>query len=274
LLFGAAGRGINTLFIIRRYAGGMLRLILAGLLLILVPPALAAPTPPQPVAPGLLCRQAIAAAERTHAIPGQLLAAIARVESGRRDPVSGAMHPWPWTVNAEGQGYVFDTKAEAVAAVQAMRARGIRSIDVGCMQVNLMHHPDAFAGLEQAFDPVANATYAARFLTQLFAQSGAWPKAAALYHSATPELGAEYQRKVLAAWPEEQRHAQTMAPLATAWAATLPRTGSPPFRRSEGGRIIPLAAAPGGSPSGGRGLDSYRATPVLLAYRPPRPNGG
>ena len=144
------------------------------------------------------------------------------MESGRRDPVTGAVHPWPWTVNAEGQGYFYDTKAEAVAAVRAMQARGIRSIDVGCGQINLMHHPDAFPSLEQAFDPQANAAYAARFLKELFAQTGDWNKATALYHSATPELGAEYQRKVLAVWPEEQRLAGLVGatPLAQAWGAT------------------------------------------------------
>ena len=99
------------------------------------------------------------------------------MESGRRDPVTGAVHPWPWTVNAEGQGFFYDTKAEAVAAVRAMQARGIRSIDVGCGQINLMHHPDAFPSLEVAFDPQANAAYAARFLKELFAQTGDWNKA-------------------------------------------------------------------------------------------------
>ena len=45
--------------------------------------------------------------------------------------------------------------------MNSYRAQGARSIDVGCMQVNLLHHADAFASLEQAFDPVANARYAA-----------------------------------------------------------------------------------------------------------------
>ncbi len=69
-------------------------------------------------------------------------------------------------------------RPQAVAAVRAMQARGIQSIDVGCGQINLMHHPDAFASLEQAFDPQANAVYAARFLKELFAQTGDWNKAA------------------------------------------------------------------------------------------------
>src|ERR1700722_5971008 len=109
--------------------------------------------PPTSATPGLLCRSAVAAAERQSGIPAQLLAAISRVESGRRDPGTGAVHPWPWAVNAEGEGFLYDSKAEAIAAVRAMQARGIRSIDVGCGQINLMYHPDAFPSLEAAFDP-------------------------------------------------------------------------------------------------------------------------
>ena len=99
---------------------------------------------------------------------------------------------------------MFDTKAEAIAAVNGHRACGARSIDVGCMQVNLMHHPDAFASLDEAFDPDANARIAAQFLQQLLAQTGSWPLAVAGYHSLTPEIGGDYAKKVLAiwAWPE------------------------------------------------------------------------
>src|ERR1700760_2861361 len=68
-----------------------------------------------------LCRQAITAAERTHSIPAHLLAAIARVESGRRDQDTGTFNPWPWTINMDGQGSFYDTKPQAIAAAQAMR---------------------------------------------------------------------------------------------------------------------------------------------------------
>src|SRR5271166_1671246 len=183
----------------------------------------AQPMLPASAVQGLLCRSAVAAVERGSGIPAHLLAAISRVESGRRDPVTGAVHPWPWTVNVEGEGHFYDTKAEAVAAVRAMQARGIRSIDVGCSQINLMHHPDAFPNLDVAFDPQANAAYAARFLKELFAQSGDWNKAMAMYHSATPELGAEYRQQVLAVWPEEQRLANLVGAtlLERAWNATI-----------------------------------------------------
>jgi len=238
---------------------------------------LAGPIRAEPVAviatePGLLCRAAIATAERANGIPPHLLAAIGRVESGHRDPVTGDWHPWPWTANAEGQGYFYDTKAQAVAAVRDMQAHGVQSIDVGCGQINLMHHPDAFASLDLAFDPQANAAYAGKFLKELFNQTGDWTKAVALYHSATPELAAEYQRKVLAVWPEESRMAGTFAgsPLARAWGATIgpaAHTGSAGLI-SPGARTIMLPAS-GGIGGAGRGLDAYRAAPVRLALQPP-----
>ncbi len=163
-------------------------------------------------------------------VPDRLLDAIAMVESGRRDPVSGAVYPWPWTINVEGVGHFYETKAEAIAAVQGFQAAGARSIDVGCMQVSLLYHADAFANLDQAFDPTVNAAYGARFLVQLFDQTNAWPLAAAAYHSFTPDLGAEYARRVLAAWgiPELPVTSQsiTSRPEASTQAAFGPGSGS------------------------------------------------
>ncbi len=234
------------------------------------PQPLSAPPVTTGMPPARLCRPALDLAERRHAIPARLLHAIGRVESGRTDPATGQANPWPWTANAEGQGFYFNTKAEAVAAITALRQKGVRSIDVGCMQINLMHHPDAFSGLEQAFDPMANADYAARFLRKLFDQTGSWQKAAAWYHSATPELGESYQKRVMAVWPEEQKLPAASA-LAAAWGATM---GGITGR----GRIIPhqASSAPaqdqGGSPPPGRTLDSYRAAPITWVFRPtPQP---
>ncbi len=133
------------------------------------------------------------------------------------------MHPWPWAANAEGRSLFYSTQAEAVAGVRALQEEGVRSIDIGCMQINLVHHPDAFASLEAGFDPLINALYAARFLRELFARNGDWSQAAGLYHSATTELGAPYRSMVMARWLG-QRAAPTAAPLpdtARAWAATL-----------------------------------------------------
>lgn len=149
-----------------------------------------------------LCQQATAAAEQLSGVPNQLLDAISRVESGRYDGADGALRAWPWTINEEGRGHFYASKSEAVAAAREFRARGIQSIDVGCTQINLMYHPNAFSSLEDAFDPARNAAFAASFLTDLFHQVGSWPHAAAAYHSQTPELGTDYQRKVLEAWAD------------------------------------------------------------------------
>jgi hypothetical protein len=148
----------------------------------------------------MLCDQAITAAESIWKMPPGLLGAIAAVESGRADPGTRIIRPWPWTINAEGVGQFFATKAQAITAVKALRAHGVNSIDVGCMQVNLMFHPDAFASLEAAFDPFRNARYAAKFLNTLYLEGRQWPRAIGVYHSRTEGLGANYRTLVMARW--------------------------------------------------------------------------
>ena len=277
---------------------GMIRSTLLAVLCFVPCLALARALPAASIpAPSALCRAAILQAERATHVPDRLLDAIAVVESGRRDPISGAVYPWPWTINAEGVGHFYESKAEAVAAVQDFQAHGIRSMDVGCMQVNLMYHPDAFATLDQAFDPMTNAAYGARFLQQLYSQTNAWPLAVAAYHSFTPDLGADYARKVLAAWgvPLLPVGSQIVT-AAVAGAAQVAQVASlapasPPGRvavllpnGNEAIRVLPLAGRPtmaAGAPGAGgpglgapvvaaRGLDSYRATPITFTTRPGR----
>jgi hypothetical protein len=109
------------------------------------------------------------------------------------------VQPWPWSYNAAGDGRYAASNAEALEEVRAIQARGVRSIDIGCMQVNLLHHPDAFPSLEAGFDPTTNVAYAVRYLRSLQARTGDWHQAVALYHSATPERGLIYQQRVMAA---------------------------------------------------------------------------
>lgn len=145
------------------------------------------------------CLQNIRAEEREHRIPVGLLRAIGLTESGRT-VTRGHRTVWPWTVNAAGEGRFFETKADAIAFVEEKQADGIDSIDVGCMQINLKHHPDAFASLEDAFDPATNVAYAADFLFGLRAELRSWLGAARRYHSATPERGEAYGERVMANW--------------------------------------------------------------------------
>jgi hypothetical protein len=150
--------------------------------------------------PAALCETAVAAAEWAARLPARMLQAISLTESGRIDPASARIRAWPWTINAEGQGQFFPTRGDAVAAVRRLQARGVRSIDVGCLQVNLMYHPAAFASLDEAFDPDANARYAAGFLNALCREGKDWAHAIAAYHSETPALGDPYRTLVMEHW--------------------------------------------------------------------------
>ena len=147
------------------------------------------------------CTVAIAEAERVGHLPPKVLDAIGVVESGRLDRRTNVVAPWPWTVNVAGVGRMFDSAGDAIAAVQAAQAAGVQSIDVGCMQINLLHHPHAFASLDAAFDPGSNVRYAAGFLALLRSQTGEWPSAVAAYHSATVPIGESYAQRVAAVWP-------------------------------------------------------------------------
>jgi hypothetical protein len=145
-----------------------------------------------------VCLQEIANTEADYGIPQGLLAAIGLTESGR--VVARQRTVWPWTVNAEGAGHFFASKEDAIAFVEEQQADGVTSIDVGCMQINLKHHPEAFVSLEDAFDPAINVDYGAEFLTSLKGEVRTWIKAVRRYHSATPERGEAYGERVLANW--------------------------------------------------------------------------
>lgn len=174
------------------------------LLVTAAPAALATGRPVLPVPDGLACNHGIDATPRPDRMPEGLVRAISMIESGRLAASGGSVRPWPWTINVGGTGYFYQTKQQAVAAVRVLQDSGIRSIDVGCMQINLMYHPHAFATLDDAFEPSENVAYAVRFLSTLFHQTGSWPQAAAAYHSQTPQIGLDYQKRVMALYPMRQ----------------------------------------------------------------------
>ncbi|MEN6542739.1 transglycosylase SLT domain-containing protein [Parvibaculum sp.] len=159
---------------------------------------------PSAPSPWTYCERAAIAIEATQKMPRALLVSVSMAETGRLDPETRKTRPWPWTINAEGQSFYFDTKREAVAATKRLLKAGVRSIDVGCMQVNLRYHPDAFADLYDAFDPLTNVTYAARFLTRLHGQARSWPKAVANYHSELASRNKPYFAKVIRIWANER----------------------------------------------------------------------
>jgi hypothetical protein len=146
------------------------------------------------------CEQAGTDAERQYALPSGLLLAIGRVESGRWDPAYRRTVPWPWAIDADGAPLLAASKEDAVRQTRVLQAGGLRNIDVGCFQISLLNHPTAFTDLEQAFEPVANAQYAARFLTSLYTRLGGWEAAVAAYHSSLPERGIPYRQAVYSTW--------------------------------------------------------------------------
>lgn len=146
------------------------------------------------------CEQAGRVAEQRFGVPPGLLLAIGRVESGRWDPLLGRVVPWPWSIDVDGKGLLFDNITQAASALQALQSEKSHSIDVGCYQISLLYHPAAFSDSKQAFDPQANALYAAQLLESLHARFGNWQDAVAAYHSATAEFGLPYRQRVFAAW--------------------------------------------------------------------------
>lgn len=171
-------------------------------------------------AAAMSCAQAAATAEAGAGIPAGLLLAIGVIESGRTD-AAGTRAPWPFAIQSGGVGRFLASAEDAVAAVLALQAGGVQSIDVGCFQINLLHHPNAFVSLASGFDPLVNALAAARFLVSLREELGAWEPAVAAYHSRTEALGAPYRDLVLAAW-----HG-TPAPAAASYAAARIRIWGP-----------------------------------------------
>ncbi|MCG8692198.1 MAG: hypothetical protein MI806_13400 [Minwuiales bacterium] len=170
-------------------------------LLTVVTPATAS----QPVDSTKICRDLIAEAEVRHRLPKLLMSAISLAESGRWNEQRKATIAWPWTVYAEGRGRYLPSKAAALAEVRELRRQGVRNIDVGCTQVNLHFHGDAFATLEEALDPARNIDFAARFLRKLHRETRSWSMAAGYYHSRTAKLNRPYRGRVLKHWSNERR---------------------------------------------------------------------
>lgn len=151
------------------------------------------------------CHSAGRYAEARYGIPKNLLQAISLGESGRINE-EGKFRAWPWTVQSQGKGQYFSSKSAAIQEVKRLWKEGIKNIDVGCMQVNLMYHPQAFNSLEEAFDPEKNVQYAAGFLSTLKKSVATWSKAVAHYHSANYTLNKPYQERIMKLWDVVQRH--------------------------------------------------------------------
>lgn len=120
-----------------------------------------------------VCADAMSAAAARHGVPEEIILAIGTVESGFN----------PYAINSAGTPHFAEDLPSAVAFVRGQQALGISSIDVGCGQINLNWHPNAFASLQEAFTPSYNAEYAASLLATLYGTHNDWTRAVAHYHS-------------------------------------------------------------------------------------------
>jgi hypothetical protein len=139
--------------------------------------------------PSGLCVDAASRAAENSGVPFDVLLAVSVVETGRND------RPWPWTVNAGGEGRWFDTADEAKAHAQSILEQGLTNVDLGCFQLNVRWHAQAFGSISDMLDPDLNAGYAAEFLAGHYSRTGDWAAAAAAYHSATPEYAERYRSR-------------------------------------------------------------------------------
>ncbi|MEM6386076.1 MAG: transglycosylase SLT domain-containing protein [Pseudomonadota bacterium] len=140
-----------------------------------------------------MCNDAARQVASESRVPIDVLLAISLTETGRRTATDFA--PWPWTVNMEGVGKWFDDPKSAKHYVRQHFQRGARSFDVGCFQINYKWHGKAFSSISEMFDPVENARYAARFLTELYDEFGDWSQAAGAYHSRTAKHANRYRAR-------------------------------------------------------------------------------
>lgn len=184
-----------------RFSYQKIMIFLITLLILLQPLTVSAATSGETYHSTDVCLQATQTMEKKYHIKQHLLTTIASIESGRWNEATQQKVAWPWTINAQGKGYFFDSKAEAVKKVKALQAQGISSIDVGCMQVNLLYHGQEFSSIEEAFEPTKNVEYAAKFLTDLYESNNHdWLKAAMTYHSSVPEKANIYRQKIVKAF--------------------------------------------------------------------------
>ena len=133
--------------------------------------------------------------EEIYDIPKNLLLSVSLTESGRKIK-NGEFISWPWTINRKGKGKFFDNKLTAINYVKEYTKKGKKNIDLGCMQVNFMYHPNAFKNFYEAFDPDKNVEWAAIMLKSLHGKFGSWESAVGYYHSYRNSKRKKYSLKV------------------------------------------------------------------------------
>ena len=125
-----------------------------------------------------------------HHIPASVLYALALGES-KTKLESGAVRPWPWTLNVKGKPYYYASFDQACQALQSFLKR-TQMVDIGLTQHNWRWQKDHFKAPCDAFDPWLNLNHAAVLLNEGKRKHGNWVKAAGYFHR--PADGAPARR--------------------------------------------------------------------------------
>lgn len=124
-----------------------------------------------------ICERQFASAAKRHGVPVAVLAAVGLTETGRGDGLR------PYALNINGKAIYDLSRNEAMQEFYAARKRGIKLIDVGCMQINHHYHKRHFRSVAEMLEPAKNVDYAARFLKRLYNREKNWTRAVARYHA-------------------------------------------------------------------------------------------
>ncbi|KEG18309.1 transglycosylase SLT domain-containing protein [Bartonella bacilliformis] len=128
-------------------------------------------------AAGNVCEAEMMNASKRYHIPLGILYAVGLTETGHKESLQ------PYALNINGRAVFAKTKTEAVRLFKDAKSRGVKLIDVGCMQINDYYHGSHFASIEEMLQPHKNVDYAARFLQILHQKEGNWTMAVARYHA-------------------------------------------------------------------------------------------
>ncbi len=115
-------------------------------------------------------------------IPSSILYGIALAESGKMLRTK-KFRPWPWTLNVAGIPRRYSSRKAALNGLLFYLQQGIRSIDIGIMQVNWKYHHKKLGTPWQALEPFNNTRTGAKILNAQYKKTGNWKIAIGRYHS-------------------------------------------------------------------------------------------
>ena len=120
-------------------------------------------------------------------IPTVILYAVALAESATKIKKSkikpGHYKPWPWTLNVSGVPRRYSTRKLAYKGLMYFLQQGVKSIDIGIMQINWRYHHKKLGTPWQALEPIYNIRTGAIILHDEYKKTGEWKQAIGRYHS-------------------------------------------------------------------------------------------